>query len=177
MQRKTNNLALRKILSLYFSEHDLQEFIQSLSKNKKKIWNGLNENIKEQIGKDIELFKKANMGKIKLNNQELTRLSEIFNLKNIIKKMLNGFDPVKKDSIQVEMTTVMSSKGLSADSVYYVGIDDVVDINSGITSNHKLREFLVGITRAKSKLTLISLKDNNPKVLQFFDKKYISLIN
>ena len=93
--------------------------------------------------------------------------------------MVKGFSPVIMNAIEIEMTTVMSSKGLSADFVYYVGIDDrnILNKETKDFTDQKIREFLVGITRAKEKLTLISLKDENPKILEFIDEKYINKFN
>lgn len=91
-------------------------------------------------------------------------------------RLVKGFKPVMKNSIEVEMTTVTSSKGLAADFVYYVGIDDriMLDRITKNFSNQKICEFLVGITRTKEKLTLISFEDKNPKILDLIDMKYIN---
>ncbi|MDO8590555.1 MAG: AAA family ATPase [bacterium] len=171
-KRKTDNLALRKILSLYLSVDGIKELLQ---KNK-KFWLCLSDSIKKKIEDDIAIFKKVKKGKDKLSEQELKRFNEIFNLKNLLSKMVKGFSPIAKGAIEVEMTTVMSSKGLSADFVYYVGIDDrnTLDKETKKFTDQKICEFLVGMTRAKEKLTLISLEDENPKILELLDKKYIN---
>jgi len=171
-KRKTDNLVLRKILFLYLNSFEIKEIL----KKNKKIWFCLSNNVKEKIETDITIFKKVKKGKLKLNDEELKRFSEIFTLKNILSKMLRGFYPIMKDAIEVEMTTVMSSKGLSADFVYYVGIDDknMVDKDTKKFTDQKICEFLVGMTRARKKLTLISLEDENPKILEFINKKYIN---
>ncbi len=92
--------------------------------------------------------------------------------------MIKGFVSVKGGAIEVEITTVMSSKGLSAEFVYYVGIDDrnILDKDTNEITDQKLCEFLVGITRAKKKLTLFSLEDKNPKILDFIDERCINKI-
>lgn len=174
-ERKTDNLALRKVLFLYLDDSDIEELLKKV----KKIWSCLSEETKEKIERDIDIFKKTKRGKEKLDNEELKRFSEVFALKNVLSRLIKGFKPVMKDAIEVEMTTVTSSKGLSADIVYYVGIDDqnMLDEETGNFSDHKICEFLVGITRAKEKLTLISLKDKNPKILEFIDKKFINNLN
>lgn len=176
-KRKTNNLALRKVLFLHLSDNEIKNAIIQSSKGK-KIWNCLEKNIKEQIEKDIEIFKKVKKCKDKLEDKELKRISEIFNLKNIISKALKGFEVIAKGAIEAEMTTVMSSKGLSADFVYYVGIDDrnILDKETKKFTNQKICEFLVGITRTEKKLTLISLQDENPKILKFIDEKHINKV-
>ena len=133
-KRKTDNLALRKILALYYTDKEVKDLIVKCKNSEKGIWACLEQKTKSNIERDIAIFKKAKMGKKELSSEELTRFSEIFNLKNLISKMLRGFDPVKKNAIEVEMTTTMSSKGLSADYVYYLGIDDC--------SIEKLRDLL-----------------------------------
>lgn len=173
--RKTDNLALRKVLSLYIEGDAMKALIYEAYKKKKYLWNLLQSEIKRKIESDILLFKKVKTGKEQLSDTELLRVNKIFNLKNIISKMIRGFDCIQKNSTEIEMTTTMSSKGLSADFVYYLGIDDkhMLDRETGNFSDQKICEFLVGITRAKKKLTLFSLEDENPKILDFIDARYI----
>lgn len=175
-ERKTDNLALRNILSLYLKQRGLKKLIIKSKQENKKIWTYLSAKIKKKIEYDIEIFKKAKKGKDKLTPKELKRFSELFTLKNLLSKMIDGFDLVAKNAIEVEMTTVMSSKGLSADFVYYIGIDDkiILDKETKKFTDQKICEFLVAITRAKEKLTLISLEDKKPKILEFIDQKYIN---
>lgn len=173
-KRKTDNLALRKILKMYLSTDEIKELI---IKNK-NIWSLLSDKVKEKIEYDIMLIKKVKKGKDSLSECELLRFNQIFNLKNLLSKMVKGFLPVIKNSIEIEMTTVMCSKGLSADYVYYVGIDDqnILNRDTNDFTDHSICEFLVGITRAKEKLTLISLRDKNPKILDFIETKRINRI-
>lgn len=171
-KRKTDNYALRKILFLYINDDGIKELLHK----DKGIWFCLTDAVKERVKSDIAIFKKTRTGKDSLSSDELKRVGEIFSLKNILSRLIKGFKPVMKNSIEIEMTTVMSSKGLSADLVYYVGIDDknMFDKKTKDFTDQKLCEFLVGITRTKEKLTLISLEDKNPKILEFLDKKYIN---
>ncbi len=175
-ERKTDNLALRSVLFLYLNKSKLKTLIVKSKQENKKIWNCLDDNTKKSIENDIEIFKKVKKGKEKLTPKELKRFSELFTLKNILSKMIDGFDSVSKNAIEVEMTTVMSSKGLSADFVYFIGIDDknILDKETKNFTDHKICEFLVAITRAKEKLTLISLEDNNPKILELIGQDYIN---
>lgn len=174
IKRKTDNFALRKILFLYFKDKEITDILKS----GKKIWFSLNENDKKRIEKDVEIFQKVKVGKEKLTENELVRFDKIFTIKNVLSKLIKGFKPIKKGSHEVEMTTVTSSKGLTADFVYYVGIDDRILLKKGEKrfKNQKICEFLVGITRPREKLTLISLYDENPKILEFIDKKHINRI-
>ena len=179
LKRKTDNLALRKVLHLYLDNEAKKEVIIQSSNDQKKIWNCLDDDTKEKIEKDIEIFKTVKIGKKELSKSDLERFSKIFNLKNVLTKMVRGFESNAKDATEVELTTVTSSKGLSADFVYYVGIDDAntLDKNTKEFTDHKICEFLVGITRTKKKLTLISLKDDAPKILSFIKSENISKLN
>lgn len=178
VKRKTDNLALRNTLALYLNDDEMKVLITKSNENKKKIWDCLERDIKTKIEDDIEIFKKARRGRDYLDNEELCRFGELFNLRNIISRTIKGFGPIKRGAIEVEITTVMSSKGLSADFVYYVGIDnrDIRDQKVNKITDQKLCEFLVGITRAKKKLTLISLEDKTPEILDFIDKCCINKI-
>jgi superfamily I DNA/RNA helicase len=173
-KRKTDNLALRGILSLYLGEETLKSLIVKSKQDNKKIWYCLDQKTKTQIEYDIDIYKKVRKHKDKLTPEEITRFNELFNLKNILSRMIVGFGSISKKAIEIEMTTVMSSKGLSADFVYYVGIDDQNTLDDGRNiTDQKICEFLVAITRTKEKLTLISLGDSKPKILEFIDEGYI----
>lgn len=175
-ERKTDNLAIRRILPLYLKESQIKKVVVKSNTNNKKIWYCLTDKIKKKIESDIEIYKKVKTGKKPLEHKELKRFNELFNLKNVLSKMVKGFNAVSKGAIEIEMTTVMSSKGLSADLVYYLGIDDseMLDGQTNLITDNKLCEFLVGITRAKKKLTLISLVDSSPKILEFIDNTVLN---
>lgn len=175
-ERKTDNLAIRRVLSLYLKDKQIKKVVVKSNTENKKMWYCLTDKIKKKIESDIDIYKKVKTGKKHLEHKELKRFNEIFNIKNVLSKMIKGFNSVSKGAIEVEMTTVMSSKGLSADLVYYLGIDDreMLDDQTNSITDNKLCEFLVGITRAKKKLTLISLIDSNPKILEFIDNTVLN---
>lgn len=177
-KRKTDNLSLRKILRIYLDKKRLKNVLMQTNDNAKKIWNYLNDEEKKIIDSDILLFKKVKSGEKNLIDSELLRFNELFNLKNILSKLIIGFENIKPKPIEIEVVTTISSKGLSSDLVYYLGIDDenILDKKTKKITESKLCEFLVGITRTKEKLTLISLKDKSPKILDFIDKENINKI-
>lgn len=171
--RKTDDLNLRLILDLYLNKDE----IKALLCTNKRIWNCLTKETKEKIEYDIELFKKCKKGVQSLSAEEIVRLNQIFNLKNLISRMLNGFGKVNSKSIEVEIVTTMSSKGLSADLVYYLYVDDKELFGDNIEiTDGKICEFLVGVTRAKERLTLISKNDEDPTVLGFLGKNNINIV-
>lgn len=177
-KRKTDNLSLRKILFLYLTESGIRDLVKKTNAEGKKIWSYLDDDTKTKILNDIDIFKKVKKGKDELSNEELLRFSKIFNLKNLLSKMIKKFNRIQKGAIEVELTTTISSKGLSAEYVYYLGIDDsnMLDKEKLAICDKQVCEFLVGITRAKSKLTLISQKDSDPKILKLIDSDYIQTI-
>jgi len=174
--RKTDNLALRKILYLYLNKEEIKKLIVTSNTKKNGLWNCFEKSTRDDIEKDIEIFKKVKKGELSLSNEELQRFSKIFNLKNILPKIINGFEHTKRNSPEVEITTAMTSKGLSADFVYYIGIDDRNFFHKNMNINEKICEFLVGITRTRKRLVVFSFYDNNPRILKFLGEDYINRI-
>jgi len=177
-KRKTDNISLRKILILYLNNSEIQQLVKNTDSEGKKIWSYLSDDIKKKIEEDIGIYKKVKKGADELTDSELIRFAEIFNIKNLLSKMINKFSPTPRGAIEVELTTTISSKGLSAEYVYYLGIDDInlQDRDKKTIEDKQVCEFLVGITRAKNKLTLISQKDTSPKILELIDNTYIQTI-
>ncbi|MFW6027109.1 MAG: UvrD-helicase domain-containing protein [Candidatus Woesearchaeota archaeon] len=118
--RKTDNLALRKILSLYLDKDEVKKIIKTSDEKDKGLWGCLSDGIKEDIEHDINIFKKAKAGEKRLKKSELERLNKIINLKNVISRTIKGFHSFTQKGIEVEVSTAMSSKGLSANFVYYI---------------------------------------------------------
>ncbi|MDR1197296.1 MAG: AAA family ATPase [Candidatus Nomurabacteria bacterium] len=174
-KRKTDDLMLRKVLHLCFDKDRMEDVIRNGFAKNKKIWSLLSDEEKLKIKEDIRIFRKAKIGKHTLESFELQRLSEIFCLKNLISKMIAGFGQVDSGAQEVGLVTVMESKGLSADFVYFVGIDDInmTDKKTKNLSNQNICEFLVGMTRAKVKLTLFSMHDESPKMLGLLDSHLV----
>lgn len=180
IDRKTDDLALRKLLYLYMNEDEIRIIIQESNRLAKRLWFCLDPEIKVIIENDIRIFSIAKKGgKIGMSPSELVRFDELFNTKNILSKLIRGFNSHTRGGVEVELTTVMSSKGLSADYVYYLGIDDseMLDKDTLKLTNQKICEFLVGITRAKEKLTLFTFKDDKPSILEFIDPTRINRID
>ena len=177
---KTNNFALRCILHKYMNEEQIVGVVKQSHKSSKKIWSILTEEVKKKIENDIELYKKCATSTRKVpTSEEREDFIRNFDINIPIKTIIDGVGPISKGAIEVEIVTPMSSKGLSADYVYYL-VDDEYTLEkiggeSELTDT-KVCEFIVGITRAKEKLTLISTKDETPKVLNLIERKKIKKI-
>lgn len=177
-KRKTDNLSLRKILRFYLTDEATKDVITISVNNSKGLWNILSVDIKSKINFDIALLKKSRNSKASLTKEELHRLSDLLNLNKVITKVVKGFDTHKRGAIEVELTTVMSSKGLSAELVYFVGIDDAIifDRETKKVTDQTICEVLVAMTRSKEKLTLISLYEENPTILSYIDQQRINRV-
>ena len=168
-ERKTHDMSLRQILNLYFSEVEIAEIL----KQEKKIWNCISDDKKKEIEKDIEIFKKAKRGE-ELNEEEIGRLNKTFNLKGLVSKMLNGFSKIPSEAIEIEIVSTMGSKGLSANLVYYLYVDDKEIFRKDlILKDNKVCEILVAVTRAKEKLTLIARSEVKPKIIELLGEENI----
>lgn len=169
-KKKTHNISLRQILYLYF----LKEQITEILKKEKKIWDCISDDKKKEIERDIEIFKKAKRGK-ELNTAEIGKLNEVFNLKGLVSKMLNGFNKTPSGAIEVEIVNTMGSKGLSANLVYYLYVDDeeILERDFVFTDN-KVCNILVAVTRAKEKLTLITKNKDRPQIIELLGEENIN---
>lgn len=173
VKRKTDNLRIREILPFYFTGDEIKEILSK----KRKIWNCITKEKRGEIEEDIRIFKNAKAGK-KLNSRDISRLNGIFNMRKVISKMIQGFAKIQRDAINIEIVNPMTSKGLSAELVYYLYVDDkylfkkIEDIKY-----NEICKILVAITRAKEKLTIISKERNEPFVLELLGKENINIIN
>ncbi len=169
-KRKTHDMSLRQILNLYFSEAEIAEIL----KQEKKIWSCITDDKKKEIEKDIEIFKKAKRGD-ELNEEEIGKLNKIFNLKGLVSKMLNGFNKILSGAIEIEIVSTMGSKGLSANLVYYLYVDDEEIFGKNLKlADNKVCEVLVAVTRAKEKLTLIARGGAKPKIIELLGEENIN---
>lgn len=77
--------------------------------------------------------------------------------------------------VPITLTTIPSSKGLSADYVFITHFDDqyYTQNGKGAVSDKEVFSFLVGLTRARKKDFLISSKDENPVLLGWIDSARI----
>ena len=132
--------------------------------------------MKKKIEKDIDLYKKCTGLRSNPTREQKEDFIKTFNINIPIKSIVNGIGIMKRNAIEVEIVTPMNSKGLSADYVYYF-VDDryTLDRNNGLT-DMKICQFIVGITRAKEKLTLISTENKYPKILDLIDDRKIDIL-
>ena len=176
---KTDNFSLRCVLHKYIDDKQISNVVKQSHKNDKGIWSLLDGETKKKIENDIDLYKKCTG----LRDSQITKQKEKFirgfDINIPIKIVIDGIGSISKGAIEVEIVTPMSSKGLSADYVYYLVNDEhtleAIDGRKQLTDT-KVCEFLVGITRAKEKLTFVSTKNKTPEVLKLIDEGKIKKI-
>ena len=99
--------------------------------------------------------------------------------KQILFKSQNvGTDPgIKK--IQIKVTTIESSKGLSADYVFIAYFDDryfIKDNDKTKITEKDICKFLVALTRARKKVLLVSSdKDRKPTFFKWIESNRIEI--
>ena len=99
--------------------------------------------------------------------------------KQILFKSQNvGTDPgIKK--IQIKVTTIESSKGLSADYVFITYFDDryfIKDNDKTKITEKDICKFLVALTRARKKVLLVSSdKDREPTFFKWIESNRIEI--
>jgi len=97
-----------------------------------------------------------------------------FILEEINSTQLKIGDPAIR-KIPIKSTTIQSSKGLAADFVFITHFDDryfIKNKDKSIISDQDVCNFLVAMTRAKSKLFLISSVKKEPVFLKWINKKH-----
>ena len=78
--------------------------------------------------------------------------------------------------IPIKATTIQSSKGLSADYVFITHFDDryfVRNKDKAIITDQEICNFIVALTRARTKVFLISSTKKQPTFLQWINKDRI----
>ncbi|MFH1863009.1 MAG: 3'-5' exonuclease, partial [bacterium] len=101
-------------------------------------------------------------------------------IKNEIEYSYIRLDNPGIGKIPIKVTTIQSSKGLSADYVFIAYFDDQYFIKSGnkIVSDNDLRNFLVAFTRARKRVILISSdKKKQPTFLGWIKQNRIQEVN
>lgn len=97
-----------------------------------------------------------------------------FILEEINSTQLKIGDPAIR-KIPIKSTTIQSSKGLAADFVFITHFDDryfIKNKDKSIISDQDVCNFLVAMTRAKSKLFLISSIKKEPTFLKWINKEH-----
>ena len=168
--RKTDDLALRCVLKNVVNTDRFEDIIRDSSNGSKPIWSLLGEDERIEVERVIGVYNRG-VKNDATQEQKINFIKE-FDIKIPLKLFLDHPIKINKDNVEVEIMNVLNSKGLSADFVYYF-IDDKYMCEKDKLNDSKLCEFIVGITRAKEKLTLLSSQATDPKILNFIQPNKI----
>ena len=176
LDNRNSNLGWRIVSKSYLSPGDFKEaLVKSNSDNAKDFLKIVDKDIKKKVREILKVLRAVRDGR-EVEDEKLDQVlrnvgfdpygvAEENLREEILPKLQNvGADPgIKK--IQIKVTTIESSKGLSADYVFITYFDDryfIKDRDKTKITEKDICKFLVALTRARRKVFLIS-SDRNRK--------------
>lgn len=172
------NLGWRIAAKFKLNEEDLADVVRVSTTNRESTFRSLlGEEVVKAIEKDISLLKRVKDGK-KLSDKELDELFKALSLDQHKVKTdylgdklySNNFKPKKFTGIKdipITLTTIQSSKGLSAEYVFITHLDQRYLPGDGGVSDESIYSFLVALTRARKKVWLISTTDKVSEIINW----------
>jgi superfamily I DNA/RNA helicase len=185
IEKKEDNLGWRIIASLLFSPKDFSALIKESSEDLSK---KLFEILPSEFTKGV--LETAKAVKYILNEKSVSPdlLASTFEHFGISPDKISSdylcekFHALNSPSgnpglrnIPIKVTTIQSSKGLSADVVFIANFDDRYFLRDGSTiTDQDICNFLVALTRTKKKAFLISTVDKkNPSLLRLISERLL----
>lgn len=143
--------------------------------------------LKKEVRRLLKALRCVRDGKQKLSEEQLSELFPKIGVDAHEKAVQSLRDELVSTSMQIAdpgirrtsivVTTIQSSKGLSADYVFITYFDDrycVRDRNKGKLTDQDVCSFIVALTRAKKKVFLLSTDNaKTPTFLQWIDETRI----
>ncbi len=192
IQEPKDNFAARAIIDLLQKNISLSGIVNLAIDREKSLWNIINEKSPSQIRSSIkilktletidrktepmkiieqvgEIFKIAKMDEEYKKIEELAESAEDINslLANIVTEYLDiesykAESPIENEQI-VEIMTMHSSKGLTADCVFIMGAENEFIPGIKLTPD-KIRLFYVALTRSREKLFITFVRSRGTKL-------------
>jgi len=182
------NLGWRIVCEILLESKDFKSFLKKTHQNKStKIYELIDENCKAEVKKMIKVLKKCQKDKditegdldilkrIGINPYEIAKDF----LKDELDFDLSGKSNPERKKIPIKITTIQGSKGLSGDYVFITYFDDQYFIKSkdkNEISDKDIRNFIVVLTRAREKVSLISSQKREPTFLTWINEERIETI-
>lgn len=183
LEDERSNLGWRILINFILDKRDAQKIIKKSyktggsivdlieEKNKKLVLNTLK--ILRKVKKEKEL-KEKDVNSI-LDNLDYS-LSEI--VKDKLKEDIIDNSELNKsfEKIPIRIVTMLGAKGLSSDYVFMVNFDDkfTIDKKRGI-DDETIRKFLVVLTRARKRLTIMNSGGKIPKLVSWLEGTYYKI--
>lgn len=187
LENKTDNLGWRIVSKFVLPPDDFISLIKESDTNPdKSISKILEKKYKDEISnilkvlkyiKDEKTVNKDNfdsaISSLSINSYDILRS---FLFKKIDTDNLRTGDPALR-KIPIKATTIQSSKGLAADFVFITHFDDRYFIKNSEILDQDICNFLVAITRTRSKLFLISSVKEKPKFLNWINENRYEVVS
>jgi len=151
-----SNLGWRILLSI---NNDMKnKVIKLTNKNDSNLWDLLDKKFIKEHTTIIELLRKAKIGDINEGEKKFLTEKILLPFEEIINELNKTTTEEENELPFIKMTTINGCKGLSANYVFMVGMDEgVFPKNPFNITDNEISQYIVGLTRTRKKSYLISI--------------------
>lgn len=189
LEDRNDNLGWRIITKFLLPKNEFEELLKKTnSDSAERIIDLISMDNKRQIKNILKVIRSIKDNK-SVDSDELDQVLSFLNLSSldILKKFLfnevdfsqtKNSDPAIR-KIPIKLTTIQSSKGLAADFVFITHFDDkyfIKNEDKTVIIDQDVCNFLVALTRTKSKLFLISSTKEKPTFLKWLNENRYDII-
>lgn len=175
------NLGWRILSRFILNKQEFEEIIRKSFSESMDFDNLLKDGTKKVVKDILKILKKIQRGE-EINKKDSERVFKEFNhdpykialekLKEDISK--NAVPNKGFNNINIRITTLLGSKGLTSDYVFLVNFDDrfIFKKMRGVikVTDENIRQFIVAITRAKKRLYIYSGENKQPTFISWLNK-------
>lgn len=187
VNQEDSNLGWRIAARHFLSESD---FIDLLRKTEppdgRRMRDVIDTDLRSRIKKSVSALKKLQKGH-DISRETASTLFEELSLDPIaiterhLQERLSSANRPKVDhalrNIEIRISTIQGSKGLSEEYVFITHFDDRFFLESnGQPSDQKICNFLVALSRARTKVILVSCQRKEPALLGWIDKARVEKV-
>ena len=196
LKRKNCNLGWRIIAEKLLNDKEFETVLEQTIEGKAVLISELiKTDLRKQVGQILKTLRAVRDGTLTEDEPELVELLKTINInaygmaRDRLKDELKPYAPSapkvsfcepEVKNISITVTTILSSKGLDADYVFITYFDDqyfIRDKDKSKITDQEICNFLVALTRAKSKVFLFSSNvQKKPVFLTWIDKNRIKEI-
>jgi superfamily I DNA/RNA helicase len=185
LEDEKSNLGWRILINFILEKEKIKDVIKESIESGTAIIDLVDQKNKKMVTKTLRTLKKIKKDK-EINEKDLDILIDNldYNLFEIIKRtvkedMTDEF--ISKNclnEIPIRIVTMPGSKGLSSDYVFMINFDDrfIIDKERGL-DDETIRKFLVVLTRARKRLTIISSGGKIPTLVSWLDRNLYKISN
>jgi len=152
-----SNLGWRILLSI---NNDMEKRVISLTnRNYSNLWDLLDKRFIKEHTTIIELLRKAKTGNVNEGEKKFLTEKILLPFEDIVSELNKTTTEEENEVPFIKMTTINGCKGLSANYVFMVGMDNYVFPKNPLNiTDNEISQFIVGLTRTRKKCYLTSIK-------------------